>query len=408
MQDLYLSIRAHVQKWATLWQHSVLDSWEQIQACLPEDWLNWARATPQADWHTLGISPGQSAAPETLRDFSDASLSLFERLPVHSKVIPIPARFGGRLTPKKKHEIERLLGLLEASPPRHIIDIGGGNGHLARHLVRALGCGVDSVDINPVLQAQGREINRTPLWQATCQSKIQFHTLKFAGLLPPDLQTSLSTPGSLSLGLHTCGPLAWRHLELSLKTRTRAINFGCCYELLDPKTDINRSRHCREHPIAHGEESLLLATRGGIQEQPSDFELQQRVLDYRYSLDAFLREIGQAKLSRKVGTAPLALYRGDYELYARERLRHLGLDDSLYKDNELKSTRQRESQKVLDQRFASFARNLLARPLEMSLLLDRALWIKEQSGLKTTLNRVFDPAISPRNIAIHVQSEARS
>jgi len=405
MQALYLSIRAHLEKMAPLWQHSVLDSWDQVRACIPEEWLIWSRSVPHTHWHRLGLDPGHSSAPPSLRQFVETAQGFNEQLPVHSKRVAIPPRWSDNLTPKKKHEIEKILGALEAAPPDHVIDIGGGMGHLARHLARAFSCPVDSIDISKALQDRGALLNRSEPWRPSCEGKVTFHTHKFSGNLPAEVRLH---EGSLLLGLHTCGPLAWRHLELMAVTRTRALNFGCCYELLDPMVDINRSGFCRAHPITHGEESLLLATRGGIQEHPGDFEFQQRVLDYRYSLEAFLREIARADLSRRVGTAPLALYRGEYELYARDRLRRLGLEDSLYKDNELGSTRQKESQKVLDQRFASFARNLLARPLEMSLLLDRALWIEEQTGLKTTLNRVFDPAISPRNIAIHVQSEAHS
>ena len=53
--------------------------------------------------------------------------------------------------------------------------------------------------------------------------------------------------------------------------------------------------------------------------------------------------------------------------------------------------------------FAIFAahliRNAFARPLEILLILDRALWLREK-GFETQIQAIFDRRLSPRNLSL--------
>ena len=154
-------------------------------------------------------------------------------------------------------------------------------------------------------------------------------------------------------------------------------------------------------------EALFLANRGGVERSLDAFVFQQRVLRFRYSLYELLRqEECAADQCEAVGSASRAVYLGSFAGYVRNRLRKLeNLPDSL---REKSDTAYEDFYRVVTplierKRFASFLRNLLARPLEIAILLDRALFFEDDApltGRNIRLIQLFDPALSPRNVGL--------
>jgi hypothetical protein len=406
MKDLYLSTRLFLAEWRALWAFSVLENWDEVIHPIPKSWLTWAHESNPEEWFTLGLTPAQSRAPLDLREFAQKSPEVRAQIPRHDGSLSLQPCWSSGLTPKKKHEIESILSLIQREPPPCIIDIGGGSGHLARQIARLYGSVVHSIDHDSRLQEAGQRACTNRPWSTHCRDRVHFHLGSFPTEFAETTFSALSLihRKTLSIGLHTCGALAWRHLEWATKNGVGVLNFGCCYERLNIETDINRSEFCKAHPIAHCEESLHLMTRGGHHQRLSEFEFQQRVLTYRYSFEVVLRHIGYGHRSREVGTAPLALYRGPWSSYARNRLQHLGLGAHSISDAHLKELFHKSKHHVLEQRFLALLRNSLAPALEISLLMDRVFWFEEQTGQKASLIQVFERSISPRNLGLWLEN----
>jgi hypothetical protein len=401
LKSLLVELRAHLLDWAPLWRHSVLDDWGTIEPWLPEAWLHWAQTVALTDRYAFSRTGSHERAPASLVEFANRSLSFERRVPHLFGAPPLPAHWAKGLTPKKKHEIEHLLFFLDQQKPGEVLDIAGGSGHLARHLARALRCPVHSIDQNPALHKSGQQILESPPWSEARLLDITFFTAQFPGQIPDSMRARFQTKGSWSVGLHTCGALAWRHLEIGASSCGGILNLGCCFELLDPQADTNRSAFCRENPIPHNEESLFLANRGGLHEQYADFSFQDQVLNYRYTFDLLLRESGLGSESRSVGTAPTQDYQKSFFHYSEGRLQALGKPQPLeLTEKAAEQFYLENSERASKLKAAALLRNFLSRPLALSLILDRAIWLAEQTGQPAQVLAFFDPSLSPRNLGI--------
>lgn len=395
----YLESRSFLLKWKPFWSLSITEDWGALSKEIPPDFLDSTRDLAPQDLYELARNPWAFPIPKSLETFI-GSVGIFSQLDQRSGKFTIPPNLAKNLTPKKRHEIESIVGLLKTAKPGQVLDIGGGCGHLARTLAKIYHWRLGTFDQNPVLQEAGIEYAKA----AGCQERIQFHLGSFPKDFSRELLAQFAKPTALSIGLHTCGPLAWSHLE-SAGSSGRLLNFGCCYELLNPATETNRSRLAQEHPLPYNREALFLITRGGLHSTPKGFLHQQDVLEKRYTFDLLLRETGHAAKARAVGTAPDALYRLSFSGYVQNRLAALGIEPYglLGSPEGLENYRKSKKETLRAMLLATLLRNLIARPLELSLLIDRALYLAQKTAPgvpEVELFEVFSSEISPRNMAI--------
>jgi hypothetical protein len=118
------------------------------------------------------------------------------------------------------------------------------------------------------------------------------------------------------------------------------------------------------------------------------------------------REEGGAAQAEAVGGASANVYAADFPDYVRNRLDHLKgpLSSLLRRSDGAYQDFYRTIEPLIEKkRFVAFLRNLLARPLEIAILLDRALFVEEivdGQNLNVQLIQLFDPRISSRNAAL--------
>lgn len=417
LQVRYVRLQSELAPWTPIWGSSVIESeaaWKRMEAAIPEAWFDYALDTPDDAWFDLAHGTAEAAPPDlNARIHRLRELCRFQR----TGGVPSQTVRAKHLTPKKQHEINQILAFLEPQSlfqksepaPREILDLGGGVGHLARHLAQTLACEITTLDRDPEAIETGRRLSSAPEWQLV-SGRQQFVCSDF----PSALAAVRPARFNLSLGLHTCGPLAWRHLE-SCTAEQALLNFGCCYDRLDPQTDVEHSHTAKGAPLAWTRQALFLATRAGTERTVADFQFQQRVLQYRYGLDLWLRSQGFAKQAESVGNTPPAAYSQSFAHYARNRFGFLQLPVPI-SDAELDAFFEAHRVRVERQRFAAFLQNVLARPLEVLLLLDRALWLDERVAHLSSAEpkpraqvlEFFDPLLSPRNLGIVWNLEAPS
>jgi len=210
---------------------------------------------------------------------------------------------------------------------------------------------------------------------------------------------------SVAVGLHTCGNLANSQLFAASKAECPIVlNFSCCYYKMSGK-DYFISNYGKRCQLRLTPEARTLAGRSSRKSRDA-YDLSKRVKRYRYLIHLFFyHEMGIRKF-RALGNSPRSLYRGDFVEYGLEQLRRIGRADNSVMARKLQSFYGEEKYREIVHQMilANIIRSVAARPLELLLLLDRAIYMEEQ-GYQVTLAEYFDEVLSPRNIGILAANE---
>jgi len=300
-------------------------------------------------------------------------------------------------TPRKRAQIDAFARLVAplATRATRVLDVGSGHGHLARDLAGQLGLPVVGLERDPALAGRARSLSSgaSPTFAPT-----------FA--VTDVLRDGLSlAEGDCVIGLHACGELG--ELMVTSVARSRGVALvlvGCC---------LQKRRQGSRAPL------LTLAA-------PDD--------GLARALDLPRRLLGLSNLAAR--DEGVEATRAE-NLVARER--RLALNRLLYEggaplrvgseiDGLNRRTAQRDlswlvarafavrrrpapSQTAIDEAAAwarvahaqarrlSVPRALLARVLEVYVLLDRAAHL-ESRGLRVEVGELFPAAVSPRNLAL--------
>ena len=209
------------------------------------------------------------------------------------------------------------------------------------------------------------------------------------------------SPTAFTIGLHTCGPLAVKHMQTNLKFNTKGLlNFGCCYNKMDPIEDINISEYAKSNPLYLSKHSFTLASRGHTEVSFEEYQIKERVKSYRYALFLFHYHELDMKEFIAVGDSSLKIYKNNFSDYALLKLDQLDIAhswtakqlDTFYNEKWVKE--------LLRKMFlANIIRWQLGRVIEHYILTDRAIFL-EENNQRVEMMEFFDEKISPRNIGI--------
>lgn len=402
--DRYEKLAQLLRPWARCWNQSVLHDWPSCREALLEDWWQPLMSWSLADMHRLDdiIAGAQDPSddldiPKGLLQFLEATRPLIA-FPLSPETWALPENKSLHMTAKKQHEISAILPFLAAQKKalgiERAVDIGGGVGHLARTLVNALELPMVTIDRDAALQTMGRSLLQK-LKLPTLP--LQFIQGEMQTVAQEDLDAYFEG-ACLSIGLHTCGPLAWTHLKKSQASRA-VLNFGCCYDRMDVGRDCQQSAWAQKHTLPLTSFALFLATRGR-RRSLQELAMQEQVNTYRLALHLFMLEEGLVDGFKAVGDASRATYGLGFVAYAADRFHFLELDFSLYQERAKLFINRTDVLRSMREFFViNVVRNVFARPLEVLLLLDRVLWMEEQ-GHAVELRQFFDHSISPRNLGL--------
>jgi hypothetical protein len=297
-------------------------------------------------------------------------------------------------TPRKRAQIDafaRVVAPLAAHATR-VVDVGSGHGHLTRVLARQLALPVIGLERDSALAGRARSLasGASPTFAVTDVLR--------DGLSP--------SPGDCLIGLHACGELG--DLMTASVAGARGVTLamvGCCPQ---------KRRQPSRRPLLSGTEldddltlprSLLgLGNLAAGQEGVEATRAQNLVArERRLALNRLLSAEG----------APLRLG-AEIEGLNRRRA-HEDLDVLVARAFAVRG-RQAPSREAVA-RAASWARieharsrrlsvprAILARVLEVYVLLDRAAYL-ESRGLKVEVAVLFPPSVSPRNLVLVAAAE---
>ncbi|MBK26922.1 MAG: hypothetical protein CME70_23165 [Halobacteriovorax sp.] len=403
-QNRYLSLVEFLSSYSAFWQREVLNDYPETIEAYPVHWLELLDSKSDEELHEIdGKNNPKSIEGTPLSEFINKIQELIKLPRETYNPGPLPSWAYMRVKEKKKHEIdclrEVIIPLKEKTGFTKIADIGGGVGNFSRIMAHYHGIPTTCLDMNEDFIEKGKK-RRTKYPLPENAAKLSFEKFMFGVDKGEVLKKHFGGDG-LSLGLHTCGPLALEHLKAFHENGGRAmLNFGCCYSKMDPLSNTNLSSFAKEHPLDYTLHGLTLATRSHSTMSFEDFKLKERVKSYRYTLHLYMQEILKVTEFQTLGEAPARVYWGNFSDYALLKLKGQNIDqlptskelEDFYQNNEVKK-------KVRHMFLANIIRWQLGRAVELTILLDRCLYL-EELGHRTELLQVFNEELSPRNLGI--------
>ena len=403
-QNRYLSLVEFLRPYAPFWQREVLNDYPDTIHAYPKEWLQLLDSKSDEELHEIdGKNNPDSLAGTDLAKFIKDIQELISWPRMEFSPAPLPSWAYMRVKEKKQHEIdclrEVLIPLKEKTGFIRMADIGGGVGNLSRIMAHYHGVEATCLDMNEDFIEKGKiRKSKYPLPEGAAQ--LNFEKFHF-GVDGGEIVKKHFGGDGLTLGLHTCGPLALEHIKAHHNHGGKAmLNFGCCYSKMDPSLETNISDYSKEHPLSFTIHGLTLATRSHSTMTFEDFKLKERVKSYRYTLHLFMQEKLKIQEFMTLGEAPARTYWGDFSDYALEKLKLIeGVDLPSKEELERFYSLPETKEAVRHMFLANIIRWQLGRAVEMVILLDRCLFLQER-GHKVELLQVFKEELGPRNLGI--------
>lgn len=370
----------------------------------PEEWINLLDSKTDNELHEIdGKNKPDSLAGTELAQFINEIQELIKWPRESYSPEPLPSWAYMRIKEKKRHEIdclrELLIPLKSKTGFTKMADIGGGVGNLSRIMAHYHSVPATVLEMNEDFIEKGKKRKwKYPLPENAAE--LSFEKFHFGVDKGEKVQKHFGGEG-LTLGLHTCGPLAVEHIKSFDENKGKAmLNFGCCYPKLDPGTETNLSQFAKENPLEHTLHGLTLATRSHSTMTFDEYKLKERVKSFRYTLHLFQLEVLGHTEFVTIGDAHPRVYQGAFSEYALGKLKEIGEEnlpsletlEEFYNNPDIQI-------KVRRMFLANIIRWQLGRAVEMTILLDRCMYLEER-GHKVEMLQVFDEELSPRNLGI--------
>jgi hypothetical protein len=404
LTDHFQKTRDFLERYRPFWYDEILNFYPQTLDAYPQPWIKTLDSLSSQELWELDSKTNYSFLKNTpVFDFIQEAEELSSFLPVINPKTPLSPENLRGMREKKAHEISLLvpyLGELSKSHSfSHIVDLGGGIGHLSRIISNKLSIPCICLDHDKTLAEKGKTLSQNE--RVTFIAKGLGNPIipsKDFDILSLEESKEVFCEESLTVGLHSCGPLSLRLMEEAKIRGNSFVNFPCCYLKLDPKSDVNLSLKAQERPLKFSTIGLTLASRSHSKFSFEDFLLKELIKKIRYTFHLLIYE--KLNISEFIGAGnyPLKKYQLGFSTYAKLKLDELGIKHSL-SEKELDDFFEEKKDLVRYMFLCNILRWQTGRVLELHILLDRALYL-EENGFNVELFELFNQDISPRNIGI--------
>lgn len=376
---------ALLREWETAWSEPPFRSWR----------LAWEEDIPDLSRALRGLSEAQL---KELEDHPGRSRRFIARW------LPRVADQAARLEPGEIPPIRNTTLSEEGIPERKrrqirafvdrlpwqdlpILEWCSGKGHLGRTLQRATGQPVRCIERDERLAHRGRQIAEES------DQPIDFAVLDALG---PDAAGAVQS-AQLACALHACGELHVRLLQLAIGARTQAVAVSpCCYHLYASDGHEPLSATAAASTLSLDRDRIRLALQETVTASPAARGRRMKLAQWRLGFDALQREIRGVdeylpvpSLSNRAG--------GGFESFVRWAAARKSLD--LPSAVDFDRYEDLGWERLGETRRLSIFRHLFRRPLEMWLVLDRALFLAE-NGYTVSVGTFCEREITPRNLLI--------
>lgn len=346
----------------------------------------WLRRRSLDDAEAAHNHPEHLAAPAPFDALAAASLVLSETgaLPAVARDAA-PERFAVDVPGRKWQQIRHFASRLQfATPPAHWLDWCAGKGHLGRALAHD-GTPLTCLEYDAELVAAGQALSDR--LQLAAEHRLQ-------DVLAADAADQLDARHT-PLALHACGELHVRLLQLASAAGCRQLAVApCCYNRIDSEGYRPLSVAARASPLQLSRDDLRLPLSETVTASARVRRQRDQSMARRLAFDLLQRELRGVDAYLPVPSLPLAWLQKDFADYCRDLAALKDLPSPAPRD--WQALEARGWQRLAEVRNLELPRALFRRPLELWLLLDRALYLEEQ-GYQVRLGRFCAPQLTPRN-----------
>jgi hypothetical protein len=349
----------------------------------------WLRGRSLEEAENAHNHPALVEAPQPFASLADMSLALsaLDQLPAHALQAPAH-RLNVDVPGRKWQQIEAFASRLQfAGTARHWLDWCAGKGHLGRRLLQP-GQQLTCLEYDPALVASGQALSQ----------RHRLHALHVEQDVLAADAASLLKSRHTPVALHACGDLHVRLIRLASTAGCKQLAIApCCY---------NRTSLDRYSPMssAAGSSALQLSlddlglpmsetvTAGARVRRQRDTSMARRL-----GFDLLQRQVRGVDEYLPTPSLPSVWLEKPFAEYCQhladlKELSTIGTQDW----PALEAT---GWQRLAQVRNLELLRGLFRRPLELWLLLDRALFLQEQ-GYTVRLGTFCESSLTPRNVLL--------
>ncbi|MBJ2219804.1 MULTISPECIES: methyltransferase [Pseudomonas] len=350
----------------------------------------WLRRRSLADAEASHNHPHNLPAPAPFPQLAAHALRLgaVDKLPTHT-LEPARHRLNVDVPGRKWQQIEAFgAALTFAQTPAHWLDWCAGKGHLGRRLLQP-GQRLTCLEYDPALIASGQALS-------------DHHGLPAAHCLQDVMADVAIAPEHTPVALHACGDLHVRLLQLASAAGCKQMALApCCYNRINADRYQALSTAGRASLLALSVDDLGLplsetVTAGNRVRQQRDTSMARRL-----GFDRLQRQLRGCDDYLPTPSLPASWLDKSFADYCRElaNLKNLSTGEQDWPALEAHGW-----QRLAEVRNLELVRGLFRRPLEIWLVLDRALFLTEQ-GYNVEVGSFCEPALTPRNLMVLAQRD---
>ena len=345
----------------------------------------WLRQRSLADAEANHNQPHDLLAPAPFPQFASQALQLstVDKLPTQP-LQPAAHRLNVDVPGRKWQQIEAFGAALQfAQTPRHWLDWCAGKGHLGRRLLHT-GQQLTCLEYDPALIASGQALS-------------EHHGLPVTHRLQDVMADVAISAEHTPVALHACGDLHVRLLQVASAAGCKQLALApCCYNRIQGNTYQPLSDAGRASTLLLSLDDLGLplsetVTAGKRVRLQRDTSMARRL-----GFDQLQRLLRGCDEYLPTPSLPTHWLDKPFADYCRELARLKGLSTG---EQDWAALEAHGWQRLAEVRNLELVRGLFRRPLELWLVLDRALFLSER-GYRVEVGSFCDPALTPRNLMV--------
>ncbi|MDX1537141.1 methyltransferase [Arsukibacterium sp.] len=307
-----------------------------------------------------------------------------------SELKPVPFWLANGIGGRKLQQIDAFARRLPAST-LPMLEWCAGKGHLGRLLAWQLQRPVTSIEWQQQLCADGSALaSQFQIPQRFVHADVL--TAEGSAVLAPQQQV---------LALHACGQLHIKLLQQAVATGCQQLNIvPCCYHLIPDEHYQPLSTLGQQHDLVLSQHDLKLAVQGQVTAGARIEKLRHTEVQWRLAYQALRADLTGETDYRPLSSVAKHWFSGDFAEFGRWAAEQHQLPLPAVPDWQ-HYLQQGAAHAALVRRI-ELVRHLFRRPLELWLMLDRALFL-EQYGYQVTLAAFCDYQVTPRNLLLQAE-----